>query len=120
MFICVDENLARTECRIFGNFSLGESFNFKGQDIRHLEDVTRLKMFPISAGIELLNVRLRRMKTFRDEFQQRRVRQPFQSRLLGMTARYIAYEFQVFVLDCVGRESPELDRASTDRLRRSW
>src|SRR5437667_135369 len=86
MLVRVYENFTRCECRILRNFSLFEFFNLKGQDIRYLESVARLKMFPIFAGIQFLDERLGGMIAFRHKFQQRRVRQPFQSRLLSMTA----------------------------------
>ena len=101
MLVRVYENFTRGECRILRNFSLCEFFNLKGQDIRYLESVARLKMFPIFAGIQFLDERLGGMIAFRHKFQQRRVRQPFQSRLLSMTAWNVAHKFQVFFFDCV-------------------
>ena len=119
MLFCVDENLAGSECGIFGNLALGELFNLKGQNIRHFEHFARLKMFPIFARIKFLNVRLCGMIPFGDEFEQRRVGQPFQFCLLGMTTGNVAYRFQVFFCHCVGRvghrhliEQPGIDRAS--------
>ena len=51
MLLCIDENLARREGRIFGNLSFGEFLDFERQDIRHFESFARLKMFPVFAGI---------------------------------------------------------------------
>ena len=65
----INEYFARGERRIFRNLSFREFFNFKGQDIRHLESFAWLKMFPIFPGIQFLNVRLRGMKTLGHEFQ---------------------------------------------------
>ena len=117
MFVCIDENFARGERWIFRNFSLGEFFNFKGQNVGHFESFAGLKVLPIFSGIELLDERLGGMIALGNEFQERSVRQPFQSRLLRVAARYIADLFQVFVLDCVGRvshwnliEHPLIDR----------
>ena len=73
MLVRVYENFTRCECRILRNFSLFEFFNLKGQDIRYLESVARLKMFPIFAGIQFLDERLGGMIAFRHKFQQRRM-----------------------------------------------
>src|SRR5262249_3601373 len=40
----IDENLARSECGILGNFSFGEFFDFERQDIRNLESFAWLKI----------------------------------------------------------------------------
>ncbi len=77
MLVCIDKNLARSECGILRDFAFGEFFNFERQNVRHFERVADLKVFPVFSGIELLNVGFGRMKTLGHEFQQRRVRHPF-------------------------------------------
>ncbi|PYI62079.1 MAG: hypothetical protein DMC60_03455 [Verrucomicrobia bacterium] len=62
-------------------------------------------MFPGFSGIELLDERLGRMKALGDELQQRRVRKPFQPRLLSVAAWHVSDQFKILFSDCVGRVS---------------
>src|SRR5437762_14320682 len=102
MFPGINKYLASRKCRIFRNLAFCKFFDLEGQDIWYLDDFARLEMFPFLSGIELLNIRFSGMKTLGDEFEQRRVREPFQSCLLGMTAGNVADQFQVFLSNCVG------------------
>ena len=118
MLLCIDENLARSERRIFRNFCFGEFLDFERQNIWHFNSFAGLKMFPVFARIQFLNVGFSGMKPLCDEFQQRCVGQPFQLRLLGAASRNVADLFQVFLFDrvsCVSHrhliEHPLIDRA---------
>jgi len=51
MFVCIDENFARGERWIFPELSLGEFFNFKGQNVGHFESFAGLKVLPIFPGL---------------------------------------------------------------------